>query len=50
MAIRNIDFTPGSHVRFGSLDFIVSAEGELEQIHAPPSLGGSRASSQPTRL
>jgi hypothetical protein len=29
MASHGIDWTPGAHVRFRSLDFIITIEGEL---------------------
>jgi hypothetical protein len=35
MASHDIDWTPGAHVRFGSLDFIVTTEGELVRAPAP---------------
>jgi hypothetical protein len=35
MASHDIDGTPGAHVRFGSLDFIVTTEGELARAPAP---------------
>jgi len=31
MASHNISWVPGTHVRFGDLDFIVMTEGELAQ-------------------
>ena len=31
MASHGISWVPGAHVRFGDMDFIVSAEGELAQ-------------------
>ena len=31
MASQGVSWVPGAHVRFGSLDFIVTAEGELAQ-------------------
>jgi hypothetical protein len=35
MASHDIDWTPGAHVCFGSLDFIVTTEGELARAPAP---------------
>jgi len=29
MASHNVSWVPGTHVRFGNLDFIVTMEGEL---------------------
>ena len=34
MASRNVSWVPGTHVRFGDLDFIITTEGELEQAPA----------------
>jgi hypothetical protein len=40
MASHGIDWTPSVHVRFGSLDFIVTMEGELVRailpVQSPP--------------
>jgi hypothetical protein len=35
MASHDANWTPGAHVRFGSLDFIVTNEGELVRALAP---------------
>jgi hypothetical protein len=35
MASHGIDWTPGAHVCFGSLDFIITMEGKLVQALAP---------------
>jgi hypothetical protein len=35
MASHDIDWTSGAHVRFGSLDFIVTTEGELARAPTP---------------
>jgi hypothetical protein len=35
MATHDIDWILGTHVRFGSLDFIVTTEGELARAPAP---------------
>jgi hypothetical protein len=34
MASHDIDWTPGAHVCFGSLDFIITTEGELARAPA----------------
>ena len=34
MAIHDVSWVPGAHVRFGNLDFIVTMEGELAQVPA----------------
>ena len=34
MANLNVSLVPGAHVRFGSLDFIITMEEELEQAPA----------------
>jgi hypothetical protein len=35
MASHSIDWTLGAHVRLGSLDFIITMEGELVQAFMP---------------
>jgi hypothetical protein len=35
MASHDIDWTLGAHGRFGSLDFVVTMEGELVQALTP---------------
>jgi hypothetical protein len=35
MASHDIDWTPGAHVRFGSLDFIVTTEEDQARAPAP---------------
>jgi hypothetical protein len=35
MANHNADWTPGVHVCFGSLDFVVTTEGELVRVLVP---------------
>ena len=32
MASHGVSWVPGAHVRFGNLDFIITAEGELAQV------------------
>ena len=32
MASHSVSWVPGTHVRFGNLDFIVMMEGELAQV------------------
>jgi hypothetical protein len=43
MASHGIDWTLSAHVRFGSLDYVVTMEGELVQalvpVQAPPPTG-----------
>ena len=43
MANRNVSWVPGAHVRFGSLDFIITVGGELVRAHTAiqslPSIG-----------
>ena len=34
MAIHDVSWVPGAHVRFGNLDFIISTEGELARVPA----------------
>ena len=34
MASHNFSWVPGTHVRFGDLDFIVTTDGELAQASA----------------
>ena len=34
MATHNLSWVPGTHVRFGDLDFIIMMEGELAQATA----------------
>ena len=34
MASHGVSWVPGAHVRFGNLDFIITAEGELAQVPA----------------
>ena len=34
MANHNVSWVPGAHVRFGSLDFIITVGGELVRAHA----------------
>ena len=35
MACHGVSWVPGAHVRFESLDFFVSTEGELARASAP---------------
>jgi hypothetical protein len=35
MASHDIDWTPSAHVRFESLDFIITIEGELARAPTP---------------
>jgi hypothetical protein len=35
MACHDISWVPGTRIRFGSLDFIVTAEGDLERALTP---------------
>src|SRR3712207_338395 len=44
MANHAISWVPGAHVRFGTLDFIVTREGGLECSEAPASLPRVHAS------
>ena len=41
MASHGVSWVPGAHVRFGSLDFIVTTEGELVRAPAPVQLSRS---------
>ena len=38
MASHGVSWVPGAHVRFGSLDFIVTTQGELAWAPAPVKL------------
>ena len=38
MASNGVSWVPGAHVRFGSLDFFVTAEGELVRAPTPVQL------------
>jgi hypothetical protein len=35
MTSRGIDWTPGTHVRFGSLDFVITTKGDLVRVSHP---------------
>jgi hypothetical protein len=37
MADRNVSWVPSAHVRFGSLDFVITSEVELARVLAPQS-------------
>ena len=43
MANHNVSWVPGAHVRFGSLDFVITVGGELVRAHTAiqsfPSIG-----------